>query len=102
MRHSVAPSDHRKFREHVKNRSPDTWKFNGPTIRKDGYEVYLTGNGFELTMRNPETTEREVLFTVEQHDPYSPHLLGALLYVLCNVETVARQAKDLSRWRDNM
>lgn len=69
----------------------DEWDVDGQLIRRDGYELYIIDHGFELVRRNPETLEPEVLFSQHDFDLASPHAVGALSYILNNVETFAQE-----------
>ncbi len=59
---------------------------------KDGYEVYFfsQNDGFELTIRNPETKEREAILEVRDEDvcTTSPAYVALLEHVLRNAEQI--------------
>lgn len=71
------------------------WNVSGQLIEKDGYEVYVTNEGFELAMRDPETREDVVLFQALHLDVASPHFAAAVLSVLNNVEEIAQQSDKI-------
>lgn len=80
--------NHRKISQNHGWSSP-----GGPRDRleKDGYEIYFHKDGFELTVRNPETMEREIVFEY-RHERSSPLYAAILLYTIENVETVVTHA----------
>jgi hypothetical protein len=57
---------------------------------KDGFEIYFfeQNDGFELTIRNPDTLERETILEVRSDDipTLSPHYIGVVMYVMENAE----------------
>lgn len=65
---------------------------------KDGYEVYLfdQNDGFELTIRDPETMERKTIFEVRDDDvdTASPLYVALLEHTLMNAETIAANYSD--------
>lgn len=65
---------------------------------KDGYELYFFNKdgGFELTVRNPETMERESVFEVRDNDicTASPAYVALLMYILENVEMVVSEHEN--------
>lgn len=70
-----------------------SWTRRGRLIyEKDGYEVYVfsKNDGFELTIKNPETMERETIIEVRNDDidTSSPLYVAILEYVLENAETI--------------
>lgn len=69
------------------------WTRRGRLIyEKDGYEVYFfsQNDGFELTVRNPETREREAVLEIRDNevDTSSPLYIAILEHVLKNAETI--------------
>lgn len=62
---------------------------------KDGYEVYFfsKNDGFELTIRDPETRERKTVFEVRDDDvdTSSPLYVALLEHVLMNAENIVSQ-----------
>lgn len=61
-------------------------------FKKDGYEVWFpTEGGFELTIVDPETGERKIIF---RHDEFrTPLSKAVLIYILENAETVVSQCE---------
>lgn len=59
---------------------------------KDGYEVYFfdQDDGFELTVKNPETQERQTVLEVrgDEVDTSSPLYVAILEHVLMNAESI--------------
>lgn len=59
---------------------------------KDGYEIYFfpQNGGFELTVRNPDTTERETILQILNTDvcTASPLYVAILEHVLENAEKI--------------
>lgn len=59
---------------------------------KDGYEIYFFSqdDGFELTIRDPETRERRTVFEVRDDDvcTTSPAYVALLEHVLMNAEEI--------------
>lgn len=79
--------------DHLANEYGWTLSYKGRDIyQKDGYEVYMfsRNNGFELTRRNPETSERETILEVRNSDvcTSSPEYIALLKYVLENAENI--------------
>lgn len=59
---------------------------------KDGYEVYFfsKNDGFELTVRDPDTRERKTIIEVRDEDvcTTSPAYVALLEHVLMNAEKI--------------
>jgi len=67
--------------------------YNGrDRYEKDGYEIYFfeQNDGFELTIRDPETMERKTILEVRDEDlcTASPAYVAILEYVLRNAEEI--------------
>jgi len=62
---------------------------------KDGYEVYFfrQDDGFELTIRNPETMERQTMLEVRDENicTTSPAYVALLEHVLRNAENIVSE-----------
>lgn len=70
----------------------DSARHGRDRYEKDGYEVYFfeQNDGFELTIRNPETMERETILEVRDEDicTTSPAYVALLEHVLRNAEQI--------------
>lgn len=74
------------------------WSFRNKghaRLEKDGYEIYF-GNtdGFELTVRDPETMDREIVFEQRGSGVGSPLYVATLLYIIRHVEEVVSYSTD--------
>jgi len=66
------------------------WSRTNVGFEKDGYEIYLIPDGgFELTVRDPETGEREAVFKREDIDHKQPLTVAFMCYLLENAEHIA-------------
>lgn len=67
--------------------------------QRDGYEIYVFSkdDGFELTIRNPETMERETILEVRSDDipTSSPAYVATVEHVMKNVEEIASEQADI-------
>lgn len=65
---------------------------------KSGYEVFFydQNDGFELTIRNPETSERETMFEVRDSDisTASPLYVALVEYVFMNAENIVSEVQN--------
>lgn len=65
---------------------------------KDGYEIYFfsKNDGFELTIRDPETRERKSVFEIRSEDvpTGSPLYVALLEHVLMNAENIVAQCSE--------
>jgi len=70
----------------------DSARHGRDRYEKDGYEVYFfeQNDGFELTIRNPDTMERETILEVRDEDlcTTSPAYVAILEHVLRNAEEI--------------
>lgn len=58
-------------------------------LEKDGYEIYfMTTGGYELTIRDPETTNRRAVFERRHKNVESPLDVAILLYVISHPEEI--------------
>jgi hypothetical protein len=64
-------------------------------FEKDGYEIYFFNldDGFELTVRNPESMERETIVEIRDDDidTSSPLYVAALEHILMNAENIVSE-----------
>lgn len=67
------------------------WDVDEQLIRRDGYEIYIYEDSFEIARRNPETFENEVIFERQSFDITEPASIAMLLYVLDNIETIIQE-----------
>lgn len=76
----------------------DSARHGRDRYEKDGYEVYFfsKNDGFELTIRDPETRERKTVFEVrdEDVDTSSPLYVALLEHVLMNAENIVSQCSE--------
>jgi len=66
-------------------------------LEKDGYKIYFFKDGcFDLSIRNPRTTEREKVFSCCSEDiaTGSPLYLAFIEYVMENAETITAMEMD--------
>ena len=77
----------------VKREAPSCWSFSNGLARKDGYELYLRDSGFALNVRDPDEMGWETIVQVNV-DSYSPHYVGAALYVLKHAELLAHEDQN--------
>jgi len=70
----------------------DSARHGRDRYEKDGYEIYFfsQNDGFELTIRDPETTERKTVLEVRDDDlcTTSPAYVSLLGHVLKNAESI--------------
>jgi hypothetical protein len=66
--------------------------------QKDGYEIYFfsQNDGFELTIRDPESQERRAVFEIrdEDIDTASPLYVAMLEHVLKNAEQIVSRCSE--------
>lgn len=73
------------------------FQYQAKRLEKDGYEIYFFDDGrFELTMRDPETTERVTVYEYNENNVHSPLYVAIIIYIVENVERVAldKNGKD--------
>jgi hypothetical protein len=64
-------------------------------LEKHGFEIYFHNNdGFELTIRDPDTMERRVVYENRGPDVHSPLYTAILLHILENVEQVVKECES--------
>lgn len=88
--------DHREINAAINRNGWRIDRGNAPRIEKDGYEIYLyrDGSGVELTVRDPETMDREIVIEKRCTDYRTPMFVGLLIYLLDNFELVVNNARD--------
>lgn len=59
---------------------------------KDGYEIWFGNDGFELTILDPDTSDRKVIFEQREHEG-SPFYYATLLHVLDNAEIMVARCE---------
>lgn len=84
--------------DRIKQKSPNGWDFSDgfgcvSIARKDGYELYLRDSGLNLTIRDPNTMEPVNIIEVNI-DYYSPHYVGAAIYVMEHAEVLTHEAQN--------
>jgi hypothetical protein len=64
-------------------------------FEKDGYEIYFQGDdGFEVTIRDPESMERRAVYEHRGQDVHSPFYIACLQYIVENVEQFVSECDD--------
>lgn len=74
------------------------WKYAGrgrDRFEKDGYEIYFQADdGFEVTIRDPETMERRAVYEHRGSEIHSPFYVACLQHIITNVETFVSECVD--------
>lgn len=71
------------------------WRDRRPMFEKDGYEIYfIDDEGFELTIRDPETRGYREIIRFTKIDVHSPLYVALLGKVIENAETIVSEYTD--------
>lgn len=72
--------------------SPSRSRGSLSRMEKDGYEIYFLDNtSFELTIRDPETMNREAVLTYESDNGESPSFVALIRYIIKNAENIVSE-----------
>lgn len=71
--------------------------YRGRTIlQKDGYEIFIDGPYYELTIRDPETRERKTITSSDNITDYSPLYVAYLQHIIEHAENIVTNVEQNS------